>query len=87
MSDRIELRLTAAPEHAAALETHGELIKSETLATALSVTAAADPQPAAAATGAFSTLSAALGGERHPSQSPSCTPNATPNPESNGASL
>ena len=42
VSDRIELRLEAGPEHAPSLEAHAELIGSETLATSMSVVVNAD---------------------------------------------
>src|SRR5690606_17277848 len=42
VSDRIILALNVAPEHAAALQTHAELIAGETLATAIAVQATED---------------------------------------------
>ena len=86
VSDRIELRLSAAPEYASALETHAELIKGETLATELAVTGEADPQPAASAEGTFSTVSAALGSSKASLAITVVHPNTTANTNPNGAS-
>ena len=61
VSDRIELRLVAAPADAAALEAHAALISSETLATGLTVSASTDLVAEAATAGAYSTVSPALG--------------------------
>jgi isoleucyl-tRNA synthetase len=70
VSDRIALTLEAAPEFAAALTTHAELIARETLATSLGVTVAPekqeithDPSPVSpqAPDGAFISFATALG--------------------------
>lgn len=70
VSDRIELGLLAAPDDAAALETHAELIKGETLATSLRVSADAAigdaPGDDTPGSGERSTLVKVLGTEKTP---------------------
>ena len=66
VSDRIVLQLAAAASLASALEAHAELIKGETLASALIISAVEAPA-ADAATGALSnTVASALGTEKAP---------------------
>lgn len=71
VSDRIVLAVNAAPEYAAALNTHAELIAAETLATAFA--AAGTPEiaelakrPPSAAPGTYVSCSPALGVEKAP---------------------
>ncbi|MBN9611875.1 MAG: isoleucine--tRNA ligase, partial [Actinobacteria bacterium] len=67
VSDRIVLLLAAAPELAAALETHADLIAAETLATGIAVRPDAGIESAESAvseSGAFVTSASALGTEK-----------------------
>ncbi|GAB2553155.1 isoleucine--tRNA ligase [Leucobacter ruminantium] len=61
VSDRISLTLSAAPEYAAALETHAELIAGETLATSFGLGEGAGAAPDETPDGVFATAASALG--------------------------
>ncbi len=71
VSDRIVLALNAAPEHAAALEAHSELIASETLAVGFAVQPTAQIENVVKdlrnpGDGVFVSAAQALGVEKHP---------------------
>ncbi len=71
VSDRIVLALNVAPEHAAALEAHADLIAGETLATAIAVQATEQIDEIASHTptpgdGVHVSAADALGTEKHP---------------------
>ena len=64
VSDRISLTLSAAPEYAAALEAHADLIARETLATSFGLGEGTGEAPEQTPDGVFATTASALGAEK-----------------------